>query len=35
LVGLELWCRLYLDDLIDRPTETARWEAYERGRGDG
>jgi len=35
LVGLELWCRLYLDNLIDRPTETVRWEAYERGRGDG
>jgi asparagine synthase (glutamine-hydrolysing) len=27
LVALELWCRLYLDDLIDRPTETVRWEA--------
>ena len=26
LVALELWCRLYLDDLIDRPTEAARWE---------
>jgi asparagine synthase (glutamine-hydrolysing) len=29
LVTLELWCRLYLDDLIDKPTETARWEARE------
>ncbi len=31
LVALELWCRLYLDNLIDRPTETARWGTYERG----
>jgi asparagine synthase (glutamine-hydrolysing) len=29
LVTLELWCRLYLDELIDKPTETVRWEAQE------
>jgi len=33
LVALELWCQLYLDNLIDRPTETARWGIYERGSG--
>jgi asparagine synthase (glutamine-hydrolysing) len=26
LVVLELWCRLYLDDLIEWPSEAARWE---------
>lgn len=35
LVVLELWCRLYLDNLIDRPTEAARWEANERRGGYG
>lgn len=26
LVALELWCRLYLDDLVEHPTEAIRWE---------
>jgi hypothetical protein len=30
LVALELWCQLYLDDLIDRPTEAGRWETQTR-----
>jgi len=32
LVALELWCQLYLDDLIDRPTEAGRWETQTRER---
>jgi asparagine synthase (glutamine-hydrolysing) len=30
LVAMELWCQLYLDDLIDRPTEAMRWETKTR-----
>jgi asparagine synthase (glutamine-hydrolysing) len=27
LVVLEMWCRLYLDRLVERPSETARWDS--------